>query len=95
MDDNYPKNVDQRGGPDSTWYGYSVGHWDGDYTLVIDTTGSDDSEWLDQRYLFIRRALFFTDPNVQNAIDLVDAEIKSVQGELTKIARSKRKESEK
>ena len=44
-----PKNVDQRGGPDSTWYGYSVGHWDGDYTLVIDTTGSDDSEWLDPR----------------------------------------------
>jgi hypothetical protein len=45
--------------------------------------------------LFIRRALFFTDPNVQNAIDLVDAEIKSVQGDLAKIARSKRKESEK
>ncbi len=44
-----PKNVDQKGGPDSTWYGFSVGHWEGDYTLVIDTTGSDESEWLDPR----------------------------------------------
>ncbi len=41
-----PKNVDAKGGPPSTWYGYSVGHWDGDYTLVIDTTGSDDRSWL-------------------------------------------------
>jgi hypothetical protein len=44
-----PKNVGAKGGPDPTWYGYSVGHWDGDNTLVIDTTGSDDSEWLDPR----------------------------------------------
>jgi len=44
-----PKNVGTKGGPDPTWYGYSVGHWDGDNTLVIDTTGSDDSEWLDPR----------------------------------------------
>jgi hypothetical protein len=44
-----PQNVDKKGGPDSTWYGYSVGHWDGDYTLAIDTTGSNDSEWLDPR----------------------------------------------
>jgi hypothetical protein len=42
-----PKNVDAPGGPPSTWYGYSVGHWEGDYTLVIDTTGSDDRTWLD------------------------------------------------
>lgn len=41
-----PKNVDTKDGPPSTWYGYSVGHWDGDYTLVIDTTGSDDRSWL-------------------------------------------------
>lgn len=44
-----PKNVGTKGGPDPTWYGYSVGHWDGDNTLVIDTTGSDNSEWLDPR----------------------------------------------
>jgi len=33
---------------DPQWYGYSVGHWDGDYTFVIDTVGSDDRSWLDQ-----------------------------------------------
>ena len=44
-----PKDVGLKGGPDPRWYGYSVGHWDGDNTLVIDTTGSDDSEWLDPR----------------------------------------------
>jgi hypothetical protein len=42
-----PKNIGHKGGPDSTWFGYSVGHWDGDYTLVIDTVGSDDRTWLD------------------------------------------------
>jgi hypothetical protein len=33
--------------PDLTWYGYSVGHWEGD-TLVVDTLGLDDRIWLDQ-----------------------------------------------
>jgi hypothetical protein len=42
-----PKNIDTKGGPDSRWYGYSVGHWEGDNTLVIDTVGSDDRGWLD------------------------------------------------
>jgi len=42
-----PKNIDGKGGPASRWYGYSVGHWDGDYTLVIDTTGSNDQSWVD------------------------------------------------
>ena len=44
-----PQNIDAKGGPESRWYGYSVGHWDGDNTLVIDTTGSDDRSWLDPR----------------------------------------------
>lgn len=44
-----PKNVGAKGGPDPTWYGYSVGHWDGDYTLVVETTGSDDRSWVDRR----------------------------------------------
>jgi hypothetical protein len=44
-----PKNIDAKGGPASRWYGYSVGHWDGDYTFVIDTVGSDDRSWLDNR----------------------------------------------
>jgi hypothetical protein len=44
-----PKNID-RDTPDSTdsrYYGYSTGHWDGDYTFVVDTVGLDDSTWLD------------------------------------------------
>jgi hypothetical protein len=28
------------------WYGYSVGHWEGD-TLVVDSIGFDDRQWLD------------------------------------------------
>jgi hypothetical protein len=43
--------TDGRKLPDSNqvtpwWYGYSVGHWDGD-TLVVETTGFRDDVWLD------------------------------------------------
>ena len=31
--------------PNPTWAGYSVGRWDGD-TLVVDTTGFNDDEWI-------------------------------------------------
>ncbi len=31
---------------DPWWYGYSVGHWEGD-TLVVETTGFRDDMWLD------------------------------------------------
>jgi len=44
-----PQNVGHKGGPDSRWYGFSVGHWDGDNTLVVETTGVDDSTWIDRR----------------------------------------------
>jgi len=43
-----PKDVDARGYPDSRYYGYSVAHWDGDYTFVVDTTGLDERPWLDE-----------------------------------------------
>jgi hypothetical protein len=43
-----PKAVDVRGGPESRLYGYSVGHWENDNTLVIDTTGLDERPWLDE-----------------------------------------------
>jgi hypothetical protein len=35
-------------GPDAEpwWYGYSIGHWDGD-TLVVETNGFRDDVWLD------------------------------------------------
>jgi hypothetical protein len=44
-----PKNLGAKGGPDATWYGYSIGHWDGDYNLVVNTAGLDDRSWLDRR----------------------------------------------
>src|SRR6185503_13751786 len=34
-----PKAVDVRGAPESRYYGHSVGHWENDTTLVVDTTG--------------------------------------------------------
>lgn len=43
-----PTNVDAKGAPDSRYYGYSVGHWDGDNTFVIDSTGFDERAWLDE-----------------------------------------------
>jgi hypothetical protein len=43
-----PKAVDVRGAPESRYYGYSVGHWENDNTLVIETTGVDDRPWLDE-----------------------------------------------
>jgi hypothetical protein len=33
--------------PDPRWYGYSVGRWEDDYTLVVETVGTDDRTWLD------------------------------------------------
>ena len=43
-----PKQVDVRGAPESRYYGYSVGHWENDNTLVIETTGVDERAWLDE-----------------------------------------------
>jgi hypothetical protein len=34
--------------PDPTWYGHSIGKWDGD-TLVVDTVGYNDKFWFDFR----------------------------------------------
>ncbi len=43
-----PTNVGGTGkdAPDPRYYGYSVGHWEGDNTFVVDTTGLDDKTWL-------------------------------------------------
>jgi hypothetical protein len=43
-----PKNVGaaEKGAPDPRYYGYSVGHWEGDTTFVVDTTGLDENTWL-------------------------------------------------
>ena len=32
--------------PEPAWYGYSIGHWDGD-TLVVETAGFKEGSWLD------------------------------------------------
>ncbi len=47
-DRQLPEKVDAAGAPDSTYYGYSVGRWDGDNVFVIDTTGVDPRSWLDE-----------------------------------------------
>jgi hypothetical protein len=44
-----PKNVGHKGGPSPLWYGYSVGHWEGNDTFVVDTVGMDDKTWVDRR----------------------------------------------
>jgi hypothetical protein len=31
---------------DSTWYGYAIGHWEGDDTLVVESAGFRDTTWL-------------------------------------------------
>ena len=41
-----PKNVDVKGSPDSRYYGYSVGHWEGD-TFVVETRGFNDRTPID------------------------------------------------
>ena len=45
-----PKNAGatEKGAPDPRYFGYSVGHWEGDNTLVVDTTGLDDRSWIDR-----------------------------------------------
>lgn len=34
--------------PDPWWYGYSIGHWEGD-TLAVQTTGFRDMGWIDEQ----------------------------------------------
>jgi hypothetical protein len=44
-----PKNIggNSEDSPDPRWFGYSTGRWEGDYTFVVDTIGSDERSWLD------------------------------------------------
>jgi hypothetical protein len=34
--------------PEPRWYGYSVGKWVDDYTLVVETSGTDERTWIDR-----------------------------------------------
>lgn len=40
-------NVDHPDDPYPTWYGNSVGHWQDDDTLIVDTIGFNGKTWLD------------------------------------------------
>jgi hypothetical protein len=31
---------------DPTWYGYAIGHWEGDDTFVVESSGFNDKTWL-------------------------------------------------
>jgi hypothetical protein len=44
-----PKNAgsDLPGAPDPRYYGYSIAHWDGDNTLVVESNDTDERTWLD------------------------------------------------
>jgi hypothetical protein len=44
-----PANVGgtEKDAPDPRYWGYSVGHWQDDYTFIVETTGSDENTWLD------------------------------------------------
>ena len=44
-----PKNIGHEGGPSAMFNGYSVGHWEGDNTLVVETVGMDEKTWMDRR----------------------------------------------
>ena len=32
--------------PDPTWFGYAIGHWEGDDTFVVESSGFNDKTWL-------------------------------------------------
>jgi len=32
--------------PDPTWYGYAIGHWEDDFTFVVQSGGYNDKTWL-------------------------------------------------
>jgi hypothetical protein len=34
--------------PEPRWFGYSVGKWVDDYTLLVETTGLDERTWIDR-----------------------------------------------
>src|SRR5262249_13351582 len=46
--------------PEPWWYGYAVGHWDGD-TLIVETTGFRDNGWLAEEGTRITHAGLMTE----------------------------------
>lgn len=69
--------TDGRGLPEDlapTWFGYSVGKWDGD-TLVVDTMGLNDSTWLDDGGHPHSEALHVTERFRRRTVGTMDTEI--------------------
>jgi hypothetical protein len=46
--------------PQPRWYGYNVGHWEGD-TFIVESTGFDDRSWLDQDRRNMQRGMPHSD----------------------------------
>ena len=73
-----PTKFDVPGGVPSRYYGYSIGHWEGDNTLVINTVGSNDQTWIDKGGhphsvdLKIEERYTRVDHNHMNAVITVD-----------------------
>jgi hypothetical protein len=54
------RSLPPQGSPQPFWYGYSIGHWDGD-TLVVETNNYRGDGWLDARGSPITEAATFTE----------------------------------
>ncbi len=54
---------------DGSWYGESIGHWDGD-TLVVDTIGFNASTWLDIEGYFHSENMHVVERLTRNGNDL-------------------------
>jgi hypothetical protein len=69
--------TDGRGFPEDptpTWFGYSIGKWEGD-TLVVDTRGFNDETWLDEGGHPHSEALHVTERLRRRTIGTMDIEI--------------------
>jgi hypothetical protein len=40
------RSLPKEGDADPTWYGHAIGHWEGDDTLVVESTGFVENTWL-------------------------------------------------
>ena len=64
----HPKDLDP------SYYGHSVGHWEGD-TLVIDTVGFNERGWIDQRGLPTTDQLHLTERITRQSLNILRYEI--------------------
>ncbi len=64
---------DHKEAPADSWMGWSNGHWEGD-TLVIDTTGFNDSSWFDRAGNFHSDELHVVERITPTGADLLNYE---------------------